>query len=193
MRTSTIKRTTKETDIKLSLNLDGNRKISIDTPIPFFNHMLTAFAFYANIDLEITATGDTDIDDHHLVEDIGIVLGSAIKEALGDKVGITRFASTFTPMDEALSRVVIDISNRPMLVFDATFARESIGGLSLENIKEFFYALAMEARITLHIAALYGDNNHHIAESIFKGFGRTLNLAKTVTGDDVTSTKGVLE
>lgn len=193
MRTSTIERTTKETDIRLSLNLDGSRNITIDTPIPFLNHMLTAFAFYANIDLDITATGDVDVDDHHLVEDIGIVLGCAIKEALGDKLGIARFASTYTPMDEALSRVVIDISNRPVLVFDASFTRESIGGLSLENVKEFFYALAIESRITLHITNLYGSNNHHIVESIFKGFGRALTVAKDITGEQVTSTKGVLE
>jgi imidazoleglycerol-phosphate dehydratase len=192
MRTSTITRTTKETDITLTLNLDGTGNINIDTPVPFFNHMLTALAFYAKIDLDITASGDVDVDDHHLVEDIGIVLGTALKEALGDKVGIARFASTHTPMDDALSRVVLDISNRPMLVFDASFTRDQIGGLSLENVKEFFYALAMESRITLHITNLYGENNHHKVESIFKGFGRTFNLAKAITGDSVTSTKGAL-
>jgi imidazoleglycerol-phosphate dehydratase len=193
MRTSKITRTTLETTIELSLNLDGQGKVSIDTPVPFFNHMLTALAFYAGFDLTVVAKGDTEVDDHHLVEDIGIVLGQALKEALGDKVGITRFASALTPMDDALSRVVLDISNRPMLVFDATFQRESIGGLSLENVREFLYALAIESRTTLHASVLYGTNDHHKVESLVKGIGRVWKAAKRIESDVVTSTKGVLE
>ena len=192
MRQSTITRTTSETDITIKLNLDGTRQISIDTRIPFLNHMLTSLAFYAGWDLDVQATGDTSIDDHHTVEDIGIVLGQAFKEALQDKLGIARFASCTTPMDEALSDVTIDISNRPYLVYNVEFTRESIGTLSLENIKEFFYAFMVEARITLHINLLYGDNNHHKAESIFKGVGRALQQASTMNGQTIVSTKGVL-
>lgn len=193
MRTQTIQRKTKETDISVTMNLDGQGKVNISTPIPFFNHMIEAFAFYAKIDLDILAQGDVDVDDHHLVEDIGIVLGQVFNQALGSKKGIQRFASSLTPMDESLSRVVIDISNRPLLVFNATFTRPSIGGLSLENIKEFFYAFAIESRMTLHIDILYGDNNHHMVESIFKGFGRALREAIQITGTSIPSTKGVLE
>jgi imidazoleglycerol-phosphate dehydratase len=192
MRTSTVTRSTKETNISITLELDGSRVISIDTGIPFFDHMVTALAFYAGWDLDVQATGDLQIDDHHTVEDVGIVLGLAFKEALGDKVGITRFASELTPMDESLSQVVVDLSNRPMLVYNAPFTRETINGLSLENIKEFFYAFSMESRITLHASILYGENNHHMAEALFKGVGRTLRAACTIQSNRVTSTKGVL-
>lgn len=193
MRTSNIKRTTLETTIELALDLDGKGEVSIDTPVPFFNHMLTAFAFYAGFNLTLIGRGDTEVDDHHLVEDVGIVLGQALKEALGDKTGIARFASALTPMDDALSRVVLDISNRPVLVYDASFERESIGGLSLENVREFLYALTIESRVTLHASLLYGNNDHHKVESLFKGLGRVWNEAKRIQGDRVTSTKGVLE
>lgn len=193
MRNTSITRTTNETSISLDLNLDGTRKISISTGIPFFNHMLTALAFYANWDINITATGDLEIDDHHTVEDLGIVLGQAFKEALGAKTGITRFADTFTPMDEALAQVIIDISNRPYLAFVSPFKREQIGGLSLENINEFLYAFAMEARLTLHINVPRGTNDHHIAEAIFKGLGRTLDQAASISSTVLPSTKGVLE
>lgn len=192
MRTKTIERKTLETNIYLELNLDGTRQIAIDTSIPFLDHLLTMFAFYANMDLTIKATGDIQVDDHHTVEDIGISLGIAIKESLGDKVGITRFSSVYTPMDEALSRVVLDISNRPYLVYDVDFKRETIGGLSLENIKEFLYALSMNAAITLHISQLYGTNDHHKAESIFKGLGRVFKEAIVVRSSEITSTKGAL-
>jgi imidazoleglycerol-phosphate dehydratase len=192
MRTSTVTRTTKETNISITLELDGSRQISVDTGIPFFDHMVTALAFYAGWDLNIQATGDLEIDDHHTVEDVGIVLGRAFKEALGDKVGITRYASALTPMDESLSQVVVDVSNRPMLVYNAPFTRETINGLSLENIKEFFYAFSMESRITLHASILYGDNNHHMAEALFKGVGRSLQIACSIQSSTVTSTKGVL-
>ena len=192
MRTSTIVRNTKETQIKLSLNLDGNKNILMDTKIPFFDHMLTLFAFHAGFDLEIICNGDIGVDDHHTVEDVGIVLGEAVKEALGDKLGINRYGMMYLPMDEALSRTVIDISNRPFLFYKATYERISIGSLSLENVKEFFRAFSSEARVSLHIETLYGDNDHHKVESIFKGFGRALKEATRIIGSDVSSTKGVL-
>lgn len=192
MRKTNINRSTKETTIKLTLNLDDNQAITINTGIPFFDHMLTAFAYYAGIDLTIDAKGDIDVDDHHTVEDIGIVLGQALKEVLGDKKGITRFASNLTPMDESLARITLDISNRAYLVYNASFTREMIGALSLENVKEFFYALAMNAGITLHIDLLYGGNDHHKVEAIFKGVGRAINDAIQITTDTVRSTKGTL-
>jgi len=192
MRTSTIKRETLETKVFVELNLDGSRKIDINTSIPFLDHLLTMFAFYANIDLTVRATGDIEIDDHHTVEDTGISLGLAFKKALDNRVGIIRFASSYTPMDEALSRVVLDISNRPYLVFDVNFKRETIGSLSLENIREFLYAFAINSSITLHVTELYGTNDHHKAESIFKGLGLVFKTAKTIENDQVTSTKGSL-
>ncbi len=192
MRKSNLKRDTNETKINASLTLDGNGKTDINTGIGFFDHMLTALAFYAQVDLTLSVKGDLEVDDHHTVEDTGIVLGQLIKEALGDKLGITRFASTLTPMDDALAEVALDISNRPVLVFNAQFKREQIGDLSLENVKEFFYALMIESRMTCHINLRYADNDHHAVEAIFKGFGRALNQAKQVTNDNVTSTKGVL-
>ncbi|MFW6319746.1 MAG: imidazoleglycerol-phosphate dehydratase HisB [Bacillota bacterium] len=192
MRKTNITRKTKETTINLTLNLDGNQDITINTGIPFFDHMLTAFAYYAGIDLIIDAKGDTDVDDHHTVEDVGIVLGQALKETLKDKKGITRFASNFTPMDESLARTTLDISNRATLVYNAQFTRDTIGSLSLENIREFFYALAMNAAVTLHIDVLYGSNDHHKAEAIFKGVGRAINDAVQITSDTVRSTKGSL-
>lgn len=192
MRTSTLERITKESSILIELNIDGSRKIDVNTSVPFLDHLLTLFAFYAGFDLSIKASGDIEVDDHHTVEDIGITLGLALKKALGEKKGITRYASAYTPMDEALSRVVIDISNRPFLVNDASFTRETIGGLSLENIQEFLYAFTINAGITLHVSLLYGDNDHHKAESIFKGIGRVLKESVFVVGDEVTSTKGVL-
>jgi imidazoleglycerol-phosphate dehydratase len=192
MRETTIKRKTNETDINLTLNLDGKGNSDINTGIPFFNHMLTAFTLYAGIDLQIEATGDIDVDDHHLVEDIGIVLGTAFKEAIGDKKGITRFASNYTPMDEALVRTVLDISNRPFLNFTRSFTSETIGGLTLQNVNEFLYAFAVEARITLHIDIIKGVNDHHKVEAIFKSLGRAINGAKTIVSDSVLSTKGTL-
>ncbi|MBU1143120.1 MAG: imidazoleglycerol-phosphate dehydratase HisB [Firmicutes bacterium] len=192
MRTSTITRNTKETKIKLSLNLDGTKNIDINSGVPFFDHMLTLFAFHAGFDLDIYCDGDLSVDDHHTIEDIGIVLGEAVKNALGDKLGIQRYGLMYLPMDEALSRVVIDISNRPFLHYKATYQRISIGLLSLENVKEFFRAFSSEARINLHIETLYGDNDHHKVESIFKGFGRALFEATRITSTDISSTKGVL-
>ncbi|RJX26065.1 MAG: imidazoleglycerol-phosphate dehydratase HisB [Acholeplasma sp.] len=192
MRTQTINRTTKETSIQASINLDGTKQIQIETGIPFFDHMLTLFAFHGNFDLNLLAKGDVYVDDHHTVEDCGIVLGQAIDQALGEKKGIERYSSVYLPMDEALVRVVIDISNRPMLIFKGEFNRESIGGLSLENVREFLKAFTTEARITLHIEILDGLNDHHKVEAIFKGLGRALKLAVKQTSEDLPSTKGVL-
>jgi len=183
---------TKETRIELELNLDGKRDISVSTEIPFFDHMLTLLAFHAGFDLNLNAKGDVSVDDHHTVEDVGIVLGEAILEALGDKRGINRYGLCYLPMDEALSRAVIDISNRPYLHYQATFDRQSIGGLSLENVLEFMRAFAMESRISLHIETLYGNNDHHKVESLFKALGRALREAVSVVGNDISSTKGVL-
>ncbi len=191
-RISKRNRITKETNIQLELNLEGNRKIDINTGIPFFDHMLTLFAFHASFDLSIQAQGDVSVDDHHTVEDVGIVLGEAVLEALGDKKGINRYGLSYLPMDEALSRAVIDISNRPFLHYQASFERQSIGGLSLENVIEFMRAFAVEARLSLHIETLYGDNDHHKVESLFKALGRSLREAVSIVGNDVNSTKGVL-
>lgn len=191
-RISNKERKTNETDIKISLNLDGERHINVQTNIPFFDHMLTLFAFHAGFDLTLIANGDIAVDDHHTVEDAGIILGQAILEALGDKKGIYRYGLSYLPMDEALARSVIDLSNRPFLHYKANFKRLNIGGLSLENVKEFLYALTMEARMSLHIESLYGDNDHHIVESLFKALGRSLKEAVTRQGDFINSTKGVL-
>lgn len=192
MRTQTINRITKETNIKASINLDGTKNIQIETGIPFFDHMLNLFAFHGNLDLNLRAQGDVFVDDHHTVEDCGIVLGQAFDQALGDKKGIERYSSIYLPMDEALVRVVIDISNRPMLIFKGNFIRESIGGLSLENVREFLKAFTTEARITLHIEILDGLNDHHKVEAIFKGLGRALKFAVKQTSEELPSTKGVL-
>ncbi len=192
MRKTTITRQTKETDITVSIDLDGTKNSTIDTKIPFFDHMLILFAFHGNFDLSLIAKGDVWVDDHHTVEDCGLVLGQAIHEALGDKKGIERYSSVYLPMDEALVRVVIDISNRPMLIFKGEFKRESIGGLSLENVREFLKAFTTEAKITLHVEILDGINDHHKVEAIFKGLGRALKLAIKQTSDELPSTKGVL-
>jgi imidazoleglycerol-phosphate dehydratase len=191
-RQSKRNRTTKETSISLELNLDGNRNISIATQIPFFDHMLTLLAFHAGFDLSISAVGDLQVDDHHTVEDVGILLGEAVLESLGNKKGIQRYGLCYLPMDEALARAVIDLSNRPFLHYQASFERTSIGGLSLENVIEFMRAFAMESRMSLHIEVLYGSNDHHKVESLFKALGRALREAVFVQGNDVNSTKGVL-
>jgi imidazoleglycerol-phosphate dehydratase len=192
MRESMMTRETNETNIKIKLVIDGSGKTSIDTGIPFFDHMLEAFAFYGGIDLELVATGDLAKDDHHTVEDIGIVLGRALHEALGNKAGICRFAENLTPMDESLVQVVLDISNRPVCVFSSDFRREKIGGLSLENIREFLIAFSTEARLTLHVKVLYGENDHHKAEAVFKGLGRAVRQATRIESASIPSTKGTL-
>ncbi len=190
-RTATVTRATKETQITATLSLDGG-EVAVDTGIGFFDHMLTALAFYAGFGLNLTAKGDLAVDGHHTVEDVGIVLGQALREALGDKTGITRFSSVFVPMDEALCRTVLDISGRPYLVFDAPMPQELIGQYDSCLTEEFMRALAVNAGLTLHQAALYGKNAHHITEALFKSLGLALKEAVSIGGNGVTSTKGVL-
>ena len=195
MRTSTIKRNTEETKIELSLNLDGKGESKIDTGCGFFDHMLTLFSKHSKIDLDVTCKGDINVDYHHTVEDIGIVLGKALLEALGDKKGINRYADTILPMDESLILTAIDISGRSYLGFDVVFPTEKIGDFDTELVEEFFMALTRCAEITLHIKKMAGENSHHIAEGIFKSFARTLRNAVALDEnfkDQLPSTKGVL-
>jgi imidazoleglycerol-phosphate dehydratase len=192
-RTSLVERKTAETAVTLNLDLDGTGEYRIVTGLGFFDHMLSHIAKHGSLDLTIEAKGDLHVDEHHLVEDVGICLGKALGEALGEKRGIVRFGVGFVAMDEALARTVIDLSGRSYLVFLASFSRESINGFPLEMVKEFFQAVANEARMNLHIALLYGANAHHQAEAIFKSFGRALREAVRRTGkDDIPSTKGIL-
>ena len=195
MRTSTIKRNTEETKIELTLNLDGKGESKIDTNCGFFDHMLTLFSKHSKIDLDVTCKGDVNVDYHHTVEDIGIVLGKALLEALGDKKGINRYADTILPMDESLILTAIDISGRSYLGFDVTFPSEKIGDFDTELVEEFFMALTRCAEITLHIKKMAGENSHHIAEGIFKSFARSLREAVALDEnfkDQLPSTKGVL-
>ena len=195
MRTSTIKRNTEETKIELSLNLDGKGESKINTGCGFFDHMLTLFSKHSKIDLDVTCKGDVNVDYHHTVEDIGIVLGKALLEALGDKKGINRYADTILPMDESLILTAIDISGRSYLGFDVTFPSEKIGDIDTELVEEFFMALTRCAEITLHIKKMAGENSHHIAEGIFKSFARSLREAVALDEnfkDQLPSTKGVL-
>ncbi len=191
MRTSTIERNTKETQISLALNLDGGA-LQISTGVGFFDHMLHAFAFYAGIGMNLTVNGDLHVDAHHTVEDTGIVIGQAIREALGDKRGIRRFASAYVPMDEALCLTALDFSNRPYLVFDAPMPQETIGSYDACLTLEFMRALAHNAGLTLHQKCLYGVNAHHITEALFKSLGLAMKDAVRIEGDQVVSTKGVL-
>jgi imidazoleglycerol-phosphate dehydratase len=195
MRTSTIKRNTEETKIELTLNLDGKGESKIDTGCGFFDHMLTLFSKHSKIDLDVTCKGDVNVDYHHTVEDIGIVLGKALLEALGNKKGINRYADTILPMDESLILTAIDISGRSYLGFDVTFPSEKIGDFDTELVEEFFMALTRCAEITLHIKKMAGENSHHIAEGIFKSFARSLREAVALDEnfkDQLPSTKGVL-
>lgn len=190
-RTAVIERNTKETQIRLSLNLDGG-EVQVSTGIGFFDHMLTAFGFYAGIGLKVAVKGDLYVDGHHTVEDTGIVLGQALKEALGDKKGIRRFGSAYVPMDEALTFTALDFSNRPYLVFDAEMPQERIGDYDACLTLEFMRAVAHNAGITLHQKCFYGVNAHHITEGLFKSLGLAVKDAVLIEGDRVTSTKGVL-
>ena len=195
MRTATIKRKTKETDIEVTVNLDGTGVSNIATGIGFFDHMLDLLARHSRIDLMVKAVGDLHIDYHHTTEDTGIALGQAVKQALGNMAGITRYAGVHMPMDETLSRVVIDISGRPFLVFKADFPRDKIGEFDTELVREWFQAFAMNAGVTLHVETLYGDNSHHIAESCFKGLARALRTAVAIDPKavgEIPSTKGSL-
>ena len=190
-RTATIERNTKETQISIQLDLDGG-EVQVNTGIGFFDHMLTAFGFYAGIGLKLTAKGDLYVDGHHTVEDTGIVLGQAIREALGDRKGIRRFGSAYVPMDEALTFTALDFSNRPYLVFDAEMPQERIGEYDSCLTLEFMRAVAHNAGITLHQKCFYGVNAHHITEGLFKSFGLAVKDAVKIEGSGVTSTKGVL-
>ena len=193
-RTSNINRKTSETTIKLSLNLDGEGKRTISTGIGFFDHMLDLLAKHALFDLDIKASGDTEVDYHHTVEDVGICLGQAVKEALGDKAGIIRFANVSVPMQESLANVAIDISGRSALVFNAKLDTKKIGDFDTELIKEFLEAFSVNAGINLHVDVPYGENAHHISEAVFKGVAKALDRATRIDErtNDVPSTKGVL-
>ena len=192
MREAKINRNTLETKIQISLKLEGSGNININSGIGFFDHMLKVMAFYSGFDLSITCEGDLYVDNHHTVEDIGLALGAAFKEALGDKKGIQRFASSIIPMDESLALVVIDISNRPFLVENISFNSEKLGTMDTQDFKEFFRAFAFSAALTLHIDLMRGENDHHKVEAVFKGLGRALKEASSLVGTEVVSTKGVL-
>jgi imidazoleglycerol-phosphate dehydratase len=195
MRKATIERSTTETSITVSVNLDGSGRFDIKTGIGFFDHMMEQLARHSLLDLTIAAKGDLHIDDHHTVEDTGIALGQAVAKALGERRGIRRYASLHLPMDGTLTRVAIDVSGRPYLVFRTVFSQPKIGSFDTELVHEWFQAFAMHAGVTLHVETLYGDNNHHIAESCFKGLARALREAMAIDlqqKDRVPSTKGTL-
>jgi len=193
-RTAQIERKTNETNIKVSLNVDGSGMTEISTDVHFMNHMLDLFTKHGQFDLRVEADGDIEIDDHHTTEDIGICLGQALREALGDKRGIKRYANVFVPMDEALAQVVIDISNRPHLEYRAEFPSAQVGSFTTELVHEFLWKFALEARITLHVIVHYGRNTHHMVEAIFKALGRAIDEATLIDPrvQGVPSTKGVL-
>ena len=194
-RKATVERNTLETEITVTVNLDGSGATAFDTGIPFLEHMLDQVARHGMVDIEVRAKGDLEIDDHHTVEDIGITLGQAFAQAVGDKKGIARYGHAYVPLDEALSRVVIDFSGRPGLVYEVPFTRASVGGFDVDLFLEFFQGFVNHAAVTLHVDNLRGDNSHHQAETVFKAFGRALRMALTVdprmTGV-MPSTKGVL-
>ncbi|WP_027626273.1 imidazoleglycerol-phosphate dehydratase HisB [Clostridium lundense] len=192
MRKAKVERKTLETNVYVEMNLDGSGKSEINTGIGFMDHMLTLMAFHGSFDLIVNCSGDLYVDDHHTMEDIGIALGQAFNKCLGERIGIKRYSSVYIPMDEALSLAALDISNRPYLFFNVNFERETIGSMDTQNFKEFFRAFVNEARITLHINVLYGENDHHKIESVFKSFSRTLKEAVQVISDNISSSKGVL-
>lgn len=192
MRKFTVSRKTFETDIFVELNLDGSGKTEIDTGIGFLNHMLTLFSFHGSFDLKVICKGDLDVDSHHTAEDIGIALGQCFRESLGDKKGIERYGCMFLPMDEALSRVCVDISGRPYLVYNVDLKNDKLGQIATEDFKEFFKGFTNNSLSTVHIELLYGENDHHKIESVFKGFGRALKAASRITSSELQSTKGVI-
>lgn len=195
-RQASIKRDTRETKISVSLDLDGTGKGSFETGIPFLEHMLDQVARHGLFDIEVRASGDLEIDAHHTVEDIGIVLGQAFAEALGDKRGIVRYGHAYVPLDEALSRVVIDFSGRPGLEYRVRYPRARIGDFDVDLVHEFFQGFVNAGQVTLHVDNLHGINSHHIAETVFKAFGRAARMAVTLdprVGDSVPSTKGSLK
>ena len=195
MRKASVRRTTKETDVEVRVDLDGAGRASVATGIGFLDHMLDLLARHSRIDIEVKAKGDLHIDHHHTTEDVGIALGQAVKQSLGDMKGIPRYADVHVPMDEALTRVAIDVSGRPVLVFQVEFGRDKVGPFDTELVQEWFQAFAMNAAVTLHVATLYGGNDHHIAESCFKGLARALRAAVAIdprAANEVPSTKGTL-
>jgi imidazoleglycerol-phosphate dehydratase len=195
MRTASVSRRTAETDVFVSLSLDGAGMAAISTGVGFLDHMLELFARHALFDLEVKVAGDLHVDQHHTIEDTGIAIGQAFLKAIGDKKGIARYADVHLPMDETLSRVALDISGRPFLVFRAAFPAEKIGAFDTELVREWFQAFAMNGGVTLHVETLYGDNSHHIAESCFKGLARALRKAVALDPREegrVPSTKGAL-
>jgi imidazoleglycerol-phosphate dehydratase len=193
-RSASIARTTRETDIKLTFTVDGSGQADIQSDVPFLNHMLELFTKHGLFDLNVVAKGDIEVDDHHTVEDIGICLGTALREALGDKKGIRRYANVFVPMDDALAQVAVDLSNRPHLEYRAQYPSAQVGSFAVELVHEFLWKFALEARMNLHVIVHYGVNTHHMVEAVFKALGRALDEATSidprVTG--VPSTKGVL-
>jgi imidazoleglycerol-phosphate dehydratase len=194
-RTASVSRNTKETQITVTVNLDGTGVASLDTGVPFLEHMLDQVARHGLIDLEIKATGDLHIDAHHTVEDVGITLGQAVAKAVGDKKGIRRYGHAYVPLDEALSRVVVDFSGRPGLEYNANYPRARIGDFDVDLVAEFFQGFCNHALTTLHVDCIRGANAHHIAETIFKAFGRALRMALEADprmGDVIPSTKGSL-
>jgi imidazoleglycerol-phosphate dehydratase len=195
MRKASIKRATKETDVEVAVDLDGSGRSAIASGIGFLDHMLDLLARHSRLDISVKAKGDLHIDQHHTTEDIGIALGQAVKQALGEMKGIARYADVHVPMDEALTRVALDISGRPFLVFRVEFIRDKVGAFDTELVQEWFQAFAMNAGISLHVETLYGTNDHHIAESCFKGLARALRAAVAIdprAADEVPSTKGQL-
>ena len=195
MRKAAVKRATKETDVTVAIDLDGRGVASISTGIGFLDHMLDLLARHSRIDMTVEAAGDLHVDLHHTTEDVGIALGQAVKQALGDMKGVTRYADVHVPMDEALTRVAIDLSGRPFLVFRTAFGSDKIGNFDTQLVNEWFQAFAMNAGVTLHIETLYGVNDHHISEACFKGLARALRAAVAIDArakDEVPSTKGTL-
>lgn len=193
-RTSELRRKTNETNIQLSINIDGEGSSDLETGVPFMTHMLDLFAKHGQFDLMIDAKGDVEIDDHHTTEDIGICLGQAINEALGDKRGIKRYGNSFVPMDEALAQVVVDLSNRPHLEMRAEFPNQKVGTFDTELVHEFLWKLALEARMNLHVIVHYGHNTHHMIEAVFKALARALDEATSIDPriKGIPSTKGML-
>ena len=193
-RTATVTRTTRETDITVTIALDGTGKTDLHTGVGFFDHMLDGMARHGLFDLSVTCKGDLEVDCHHTIEDIGIALGTAIRQALGDKAGITRFGSCLLPMDETLALCAVDLGGRPYFVYDATFTADRCGEMDTQMAREFFYAVSYAAMMNVHLKVLYGENDHHKLEALFKAFGRALDAATRIDSriEGVLSTKGSL-
>ncbi len=192
MRQAAVERTTKETKISCSINVDGTGENTIETGIGFFDHMMQLLSFHSGMDLTLKAEGDLQVDDHHTIEDCGIVLGQAFRKAIGDAKGIARYGNFSCVMDEALGEIHLDISNRPYVVFQAEFTREKVGEMATEMVEEFMRGFAVSAGITLHVLVPYGKNDHHKIEAIFKALGHALNQATRIVSDQVPSSKGIL-